>query len=84
MLQAEPPHNVGYMVAAYVVAPVSLVGYLMSLLRRARRPSCTRPIAFSSYRLFVLPPYVVLCRGGSNTCSQSSAATIPPRIGPTQ
>ena len=37
MLQAEPPHNVGYMVAAYVVAPLILVGYLMSLLRRARR-----------------------------------------------
>ncbi|HET7468046.1 MAG TPA: hypothetical protein VFJ81_00165 [Gemmatimonadales bacterium] len=37
MLQAEPPHNVGYMVAAYIVAPVILVGYLISLIRRARR-----------------------------------------------
>ena len=37
MLQAEPPHNVGYMVAAYVVVPVILVGYLVSLVRRARR-----------------------------------------------
>jgi hypothetical protein len=37
MLQAEPPHNVGYMVAAYVVAPVILVGYLVSLVGRARR-----------------------------------------------
>jgi hypothetical protein len=37
MLQAEPPHNVGYMVAAYIVAPVILVGYLVSLVRRARR-----------------------------------------------
>ena len=37
MLQAEPPQNVGYMVAAYIVAPVILVGYLMSLVRRVRR-----------------------------------------------
>jgi hypothetical protein len=37
MLQAEPPHNVGYMVAAYVVAPVILVGYLVSLVARARK-----------------------------------------------
>jgi hypothetical protein len=36
MLQAEPPHNVGYMVAAYIVAPVILVGYLMSLVARVR------------------------------------------------
>ncbi|HET8834497.1 MAG TPA: hypothetical protein VFN08_07195 [Gemmatimonadales bacterium] len=37
MLQAEPPHNVGYMVAAYIVAPVILVGYLMSLVARVRK-----------------------------------------------
>jgi len=37
MLQAEPPQNVGYMVAAYVIAPVILVGYLMSLVGRARK-----------------------------------------------
>jgi hypothetical protein len=37
MLQAEPPQNVGYMVAAYVIAPVILVGYLMSLVARARK-----------------------------------------------
>jgi hypothetical protein len=37
MLQAEPPNNVGYMVAAYVVAPVILVGYLMGLVRRAKK-----------------------------------------------
>ena len=37
MLQAEPPHNLGYMVAAYIVAPVILVGYLLSLVQRARR-----------------------------------------------
>ena len=34
MLPADPPHNVGYMVAAYIVAPLILVGYLMSLVRR--------------------------------------------------
>jgi hypothetical protein len=34
MLPAEPPHNVGYMVAAYIVAPLILVGYLGSLVRR--------------------------------------------------
>jgi len=33
----ETPHNAGYMVAAYVVAPVILVGYLVSLWRRVRR-----------------------------------------------
>ena len=37
MLPAEPPHNVGYMVAAYIVAPLILVGYLVSLARRAAR-----------------------------------------------
>ena len=37
MLPAEPPHNIGYMVAAYVVAPVILVGYLVSLVGRARK-----------------------------------------------
>jgi len=37
MLPAEPPHNVGYMVAAYVVAPVILVGYLVGLVGRARK-----------------------------------------------
>ena len=33
----EPPQNAGYMIAAYVVAPVILVGYLASLWRRVRR-----------------------------------------------
>ena len=37
MLPAEPPQNAGYMVAAYVVAPVILVGYLISLVRRVGR-----------------------------------------------
>jgi hypothetical protein len=34
---ADVPANGGYMVAAYVAAPVILVGYLLSLWRRARR-----------------------------------------------
>jgi hypothetical protein len=34
---AETPQNAGYMIAAYVVAPVILVGYLASLWRRVRR-----------------------------------------------
>jgi hypothetical protein len=37
MLPAEPPQNAGYMVAAYIVAPVILVGYLISLIRRVAR-----------------------------------------------
>jgi hypothetical protein len=37
MLPAETPQNAGYMVAAYVVAPVSLGGYLALLWRRVRR-----------------------------------------------
>jgi hypothetical protein len=31
---AEVPQNGGYMIAAYVVTPVILVGYLVSLWRR--------------------------------------------------
>ena len=34
---ADPPENAGYMLAAYVVAPVILAGYLASLWRRVRR-----------------------------------------------
>jgi hypothetical protein len=34
---AETPENVGYMIAAYVVAPVILVGYLASLWGRVKR-----------------------------------------------
>ncbi len=37
MLSAETPRNAGYMVAAYVVAPVILGGYLVMLWRRVRR-----------------------------------------------
>jgi hypothetical protein len=33
----ETPHNVGYLVAAYVVAPVILAGYLTALWGRVRR-----------------------------------------------
>jgi hypothetical protein len=32
-----PPENGGYMVAAYVVTAVILVGYAVLLVRRARR-----------------------------------------------
>jgi hypothetical protein len=32
-----PPDNGGYMVAAYVVTAVILVGYAVMLVRRARR-----------------------------------------------
>jgi hypothetical protein len=35
----EPPANGAYMVAAYIAAPAILVGYLLSLWRRARRAS---------------------------------------------
>ena len=34
---AETPENTGYMIAAYVVAPVILVGYLGSLWGRVKR-----------------------------------------------
>ena len=37
MLPAELPRNAGYMVAAYIVAPVILVGYLVSLVGRVAR-----------------------------------------------
>jgi hypothetical protein len=33
----EPPSNGGYLVAAYIVAPIILLGYLAALWRRARR-----------------------------------------------
>jgi hypothetical protein len=34
---AEVPQNGGYLLAAYVVTPVILVGYLVSLWRRVTR-----------------------------------------------
>ena len=34
---AEAPENAGYMIAAYVVAPVILVGYLVALWGRVKR-----------------------------------------------
>jgi hypothetical protein len=34
---AEVPQNGGYLVAAYVVTPVILIGYVVSLWRRLRR-----------------------------------------------
>ena len=36
-MPAETPANAGYLVAAYTVAALILVGYFTSLLRRARR-----------------------------------------------
>jgi hypothetical protein len=36
-MSPETPQNAGYMIAAYVVAPVILVGYLASLWGRVRR-----------------------------------------------
>jgi hypothetical protein len=36
-MPAETPENAGYMIAAYVVAPVILVGYLGSLWGRVRK-----------------------------------------------
>jgi len=35
----EPPANGGYMVAAYIVAAVILVGYFVTLVRRGRSES---------------------------------------------
>jgi len=40
-MPAETPQNAGYMVAAYVVAPVILVGYLGMLWGRVRRTERT-------------------------------------------
>ena len=37
MLAPEPPHNAGYLVAAYIVAPVILVGYLGMLWRKVMK-----------------------------------------------
>jgi hypothetical protein len=37
MLPAETPQNGGYLVAAYLVAPVILGGYLALLWRRVRK-----------------------------------------------
>jgi hypothetical protein len=36
-MPAEAPGNAGYMIAAYVVAPVILVGYLVVLWGRVKR-----------------------------------------------
>jgi hypothetical protein len=36
LLALDVPHNGGYMVAAYIVAAVILVGYALSLYRRSR------------------------------------------------
>jgi hypothetical protein len=36
-MAGELPQNGGYMLAAYIVTPVILVGYLVSLWRRVKR-----------------------------------------------
>jgi len=36
-MAAELPQNGGYLIAAYIVTPVILVGYLVSLWRRVKR-----------------------------------------------
>jgi CcmD family protein len=36
-MPGEPPANGGYMVAAYIVTAVILVGYFLSLWRRAKQ-----------------------------------------------
>jgi CcmD family protein len=36
-MQPEPPSNGGYMVAAYIVTSVILLGYLLVLWRRASK-----------------------------------------------
>lgn len=36
-MQVEPPHNAEYMVAAYVITAVILLGYWLALWRRARK-----------------------------------------------
>ncbi len=36
-MAVEQPQNGGYLIAAYIVTPVILVGYLVSLWRRVKR-----------------------------------------------
>jgi hypothetical protein len=36
-LLREPPHNGGYMLAAYLIVGVVLLGYSLSLMARARK-----------------------------------------------
>ena len=36
-MQTNPPDNGGYMVAAYLIVAVLVLGYAFSLIRRARR-----------------------------------------------
>lgn len=36
-MPAEPPQNGEYLVAAYVVTTVIIVGYFLSLLRKAKK-----------------------------------------------
>jgi cytochrome oxidase assembly protein ShyY1 len=36
-VQVEPPENSGYMIAAYVIAAVILIGYWVALWRKAKK-----------------------------------------------
>ena len=36
-MQTNPPDNGGYMVAAYLIVAVLVLGYAVSLIRRARK-----------------------------------------------
>ena len=36
-MQSEMPQNAGYMIAAYIVTTVIIVGYALSLWKRARQ-----------------------------------------------
>ena len=36
-MQTNPPDNGGYMVAAYLIVAVLVIGYAASLVRRARK-----------------------------------------------
>jgi hypothetical protein len=44
----EPPQNGGYMVAAYVVATVILVGYWLRLWRRSRKVGTKASMSFGA------------------------------------
>jgi hypothetical protein len=90
-----PPDNAGYAVAAYIVAAVILQGDTGAVLRRAKRANrrarrgrssarVNGPSTRSSRAAFADCPAYGSFRFGSSTCSQSSPATTPPRIGPIQ
>ena len=36
-MQSNPPDNSGYMIAAYIIVSVLVVGYALSLVRRVKK-----------------------------------------------